>query len=68
MSEITECIATGGGTDYIMKVITSNLNEFQELMNELISDDLKIDKYMTYIITKNIKSSHPNLTKLIPTD
>jgi len=67
ISEITECIATGGGTDYIMKVITSNLSEFQELMNELISDDLKIDKYMTYIITKNIKSSHPNLTKLIPT-
>ena len=51
-----------------MKVITSSLSEFQELMNELISDDLKIDKYMTYIITKNIKSSHPNLTKLIPTD
>jgi len=68
ISEITECIATGGGTDYIMKVITSNLSKFQELMNELISDDLKIDKYMTYIITKNIKSSHPNLTKLIPSD
>jgi len=36
------------------------------LMNELISTDLKIDRYMTYIITKEIKSSHPNLSKLIP--
>ncbi|MDC0095892.1 Lrp/AsnC family transcriptional regulator [Amylibacter sp.] len=63
---ITECIATGGGTDYIMKVITPNLKSFQELMNELISNDLKINKYMTYIVTKEIKSSHPNLSKLIP--
>ena len=63
---VTECIATGGGTDYIMKVITPNLESFQELMNELISTDLKIDRYMTYIITKEIKSSHPNLSKLIP--
>jgi len=51
---ITECIATGGGTDYIMKVITPNLKSFQELMNELISNDLKINKYMTYIVTKEI--------------
>ena len=64
---VTECIATGGGTDYIMKVITPNLESFQELMNELISNDLKIDRYMTYIVTKEIKSSHPNLSKLIPT-
>ena len=64
--EITECISTGGGTDYIIKVITPDLKSFQELMNEMISNDLKIDKYMTYIVTKEIKSSHPNLSKLIP--
>ena len=66
LDEITECISTGGGTDYIIKVITPDLKSFQELMNEMISNDLKIDKYMTYIVTKEIKSSHPNLSKLIP--
>jgi len=65
LDEITECISTGGGTDYIIKVITPDLKSFQELMNEMISNDLKIDKYMTYIVTKEIKSSHPNLSKLI---
>lgn len=65
IDSITECIATGGGTDYIMKVITIDMDSFQNLMNELISNDLKINKYMTYIITKEIKSSHPNLSKLI---
>ena len=66
LDEITECISTGGGTDYIIKVITPDLKSFQKLMNEMISNDLKIDKYMTYIVTKEIKSSHPNLSKLIP--
>ena len=66
LDEITECISTGGGTDYIIKVITPDLKSFQELMNEMISNDLIIDKYMTYIVTKEIKSSHPNLSKLIP--
>ena len=46
LDEITECISTGGGTDYIIKVITPDLKSFQELMNEMISNDLKIDKYI----------------------
>ena len=61
-----ECIATGGGTDYVMKVITPSLETFQTLMDMLLSAELGIDRYMTYIVTRDIKSSRPNLSKLVP--
>ena len=67
IDEIIECMATGGGTDYVMKVITPSLTNFQEIMDQLLSAELGIDRYMTYIVTREIKSSQPNLTKLIPT-
>ena len=66
LDEVIECIATGGGTDYVMQVITPNLATFQTLMDTLLSAELGIDHYMTYIVTRDVKSSRPNLSKLIP--
>ena len=66
LDEVVECIATGGGTDYVMKVITLNLAGFQNLMDTLLSAELGIDHYMTYIVIRDVKSSLPNLSKLIP--
>ncbi|NKB75462.1 MAG: winged helix-turn-helix transcriptional regulator [Gammaproteobacteria bacterium] len=66
LDEVVECIATGGGTDYVMKVITPNLAAFQVLMDTILSAELGIDRFMTYIVTREIKSSKPNLSKLIP--
>lgn len=63
--EVTECIATGGGMDYVMKTATSSLATFQVLMDEMLSADLTIDRYMTYIATRQIKTSQPNLAKLV---
>lgn len=66
LDEVVECIATGGGTDYVMKVVTPDLATFQALMDTLLSAELGIDHYMTYIVTREVKASRPNLTKLIP--
>ncbi|SEL04009.1 Lrp/AsnC family transcriptional regulator [Roseovarius nanhaiticus] len=63
--EIIECIATGGGMDYVMKVVTPSLAAFQEAMDHMLSAELAIDRYMTYIATRQIKTSRPNLAKLI---
>jgi len=65
LDEIVECIATGGGTDYVMKVITPNLPSFQELMESLLSAELGIARYMTYIVTREVKSEPPNLARLV---
>jgi Lrp/AsnC family transcriptional regulator of ectoine degradation len=51
--------------DYVMEVITPDLISFQALMEGLLTADLGIDRYMTYIATRRIKSSKPNLAKLV---
>lgn len=62
--EITECISTGGGMDYVLRTITPTLSAFQSLMQAMQDADLGIDRYMTYIATRNVKTSRPNLKKL----
>lgn len=62
---IINCVATGGGIDYIMTVVTPSLSTFQGLMDELLSADLGIDRYMTYFATRLIKAEQPNLAKLV---
>lgn len=65
MDEITECIATGGGMDYVMHVFSPSLAAFQGLMDDLLSADIGIDRYMTYIATRRIKSQQPSVSKLM---
>ena len=65
IDEITECISTGGAMDYVLKVYCSRLADFQQLMESLLNAELNIDRYMTYIVTRQIKSAQPNLNKLL---
>ena len=65
MNEVTECIATGGGMDYVLKIFSSSLVDFQNMMESLLEAELGIDRYMTYIVTREIKSGPPNLAGLI---
>ncbi len=64
LEEVTECIATGGGTDYVMKVFSPSLSAFQGLMDSLLAAELGIERYMTYIVTREIKSEPPALARL----
>jgi Lrp/AsnC family transcriptional regulator of ectoine degradation len=62
--EIIDCIATGGGVDYIMKVISPSLTAFQAFVDDIHAEDLGIDRYMTHFATRQIKSALPNIAKL----
>ena len=62
--EVTDCISTGGGMDYVMTVVTTSLPDFQALMEAMLDADLAIDRYMTYIATRQIKSGRPDLATL----
>jgi Lrp/AsnC family transcriptional regulator of ectoine degradation len=64
LDEVTECIATGGGMDYVMKVLSPSLAAFQNLMETLLAAELGIDRYMTYIVTRDVKSVQANLANL----
>ncbi|MCE9681018.1 Lrp/AsnC family transcriptional regulator [Halomonas alkalisoli] len=65
VDEIVECIATGGGMDYVLKVVAPSLSAFQHVMEELLSAELGIERYMTYIATRDIKSTQPKLSRLM---
>jgi Lrp/AsnC family transcriptional regulator, regulator of ectoine-degradation genes len=63
--EVVDCVATGGGMDYVMTVVTTSLPAFQRLMDEMLFADLGIDRYMTYIATREVKSAQPDLGHLV---
>jgi len=53
--EIVECHATGGGVDYVMKVVTRDVDSYQRLMDKLLEAKIGIDRYFSYIVTKPVK-------------
>ncbi len=64
--EIVDCYATGGGIDYLLKVMTLDIDHYQRVIDGLLLADVGIDRYFTYIVTKQVKaSSGPPLTALL---
>jgi len=65
IDEIVNCVATGGGFDYVMTVISPSLSAFQDIMEQLVEDEIGIDRYITYFVTREVKSKPPNLLKTL---
>jgi len=55
--EIVSCWAIGGGFDYLLQVVTSDINAYQRLVDALLSERIGLKRYFTYIVTKDVKSS-----------
>lgn len=55
MPEVVACWSVGGGVDYILKVMTADIDAYQRLVDELLDRELGIERYFTYIITKTVK-------------
>lgn len=53
--EVTQCYATGGGVDYIIHVRARDIDHYQRFIDQLLLENLGIDRYFTYIVTKVIK-------------
>jgi Lrp/AsnC family transcriptional regulator of ectoine degradation len=54
---IVGCDAVGGGVDYILRIVAADIDAYQRLIDRLLTDDLGIDRYFTYIVTKTIKAT-----------
>lgn len=65
IDEIVECCATGGGCDYVLKVITTSLHNFQILIEQLLDEDIGIDRYYIYVVTKEVKATSLSLSQLM---
>ncbi|MCW8907844.1 MAG: Lrp/AsnC family transcriptional regulator [Sedimenticola sp.] len=59
--EVAECYATGGGIDYILKVMCRDIDQYQRLVDSWLTSDLGIERYFTYIVTKTIKQQESEL-------
>ena len=66
--EIAACWAIGGGFDYLLQVVTRNVETYQTLIDELLNSGTGLARYFTYIVTKPVKlSPTPPLTVLLET-
>jgi Lrp/AsnC family transcriptional regulator of ectoine degradation len=54
--EVTHCYATGGGVDYFLHVRARDIDQYQRFIDSLLLENLGIDRYFTYIVTKTIKT------------
>ncbi|MDT4854108.1 Lrp/AsnC ligand binding domain protein [compost metagenome] len=57
--EVVHCYATGGGVDYIAMIQAQDIDHYQRFVDQLLLEDLGIERYFTYIVTKTIKAGDP---------
>lgn len=54
---VIDCYATGGGVDYVLKIIARDIDHYQTLIDDMLNQNIGIDRYFTYIVTKAVKKS-----------
>lgn len=54
--EITACWALGGGFDYLMQIVTTDIDSYQRLIDQMLEARIGLARYFTYIVTKPVKS------------
>lgn len=55
--EIIGCWAVGGGIDYLLQVVTIDLQHYQALVDRLLESRIGLKRYYTYAVTKQIKNA-----------
>lgn len=53
--EIIACWALGGGVDYLLKIMTRDIDAYQRLVDSLLEQEIGIARYFTYIVTRAVK-------------
>ncbi len=64
--EIVACWALGGGFDYLLHVVTRDIDSYQRMIDQLLSSQTGLSRYFTYVVTKSVKSIAPPLDVLLP--
>jgi DNA-binding Lrp family transcriptional regulator len=52
-SEIVDCYNVSGGYDYLLKIIAPSVSLFQALMEQLLEDDIGIEKFASRIVLRH---------------
>jgi len=56
---LKDCWSVGGSLDYILKIVVRDIDTYQRLIDRLLGEDIGIDRYFTYIVTKTVKEDTP---------
>ena len=57
--EVVACWAVGGGVDYMLKVVARDIDAYQRLVDPLLADQIGIERYYSYIVTRTLKEDAP---------
>lgn len=55
--EIVACWAVGGGFDYLVQIVTRDIDSYQRLVDHLLEARIGLARYFTYVVTKPVKQS-----------
>lgn len=55
--EIVECYATGGGFDYLLRIITRDIESYEAIIGSLLTASVGIERYFTYVVTRAVKEN-----------
>lgn len=56
-NEITACWALGGGYDYLLQIVTRDIDAYQRLVDDLLEARIGLARYFTYVVTKPVKGA-----------
>ncbi|TQS74083.1 Lrp/AsnC family transcriptional regulator [Rhodobacteraceae bacterium] len=62
--EVINCWALGGGFDYLLQIVTRDIDSYQRLIDSMLDARIGIGRYFTYIVTKQVKRGFPPLDLL----
>jgi Lrp/AsnC family transcriptional regulator of ectoine degradation len=54
--EVTACWALGGGFDYILQIVTRDIDAYQRLIDAMLDARIGLARYFTYVVTKPVKA------------
>lgn len=57
--EIVACWALGGGFDYLIQIVTRDIDSYQRLIDAMLDARIGLARYFTYIVTKPVKGPSP---------
>lgn len=66
--EVVQCYTTGGGVDYVLHVMARDIDHYQRFIDGLLMEDLGIERYFTYIVTKVVKCARAHAPAWVAED
>lgn len=59
IAQVTNCWSISGGVDYMLRLMVSDIDAYQNLMESLLEAEISIEKYFGYIVVKETKCTPP---------